>query len=122
MYIDGRWLRDSQLYNEIMNEEDYEAEEEAETSSGVVGSGKDESLANSAPSSEQKEDARRSKKHSLPDTISDDTASKRIKILVGNRSVGAQAIDLSGSHPIPGKKYESEPIVSGTLGNLPTME
>ena len=121
-YIDGRWLRDSQLYNEIMNEEDYEAEEEAETSSGVVGSGKDESLANSAPSSEQKEDARRSKKHSLPDTISDDTASKRIKILVGNRSVGAQAIDLSGSQPIPGKKYESEPIVSGTLGNLPTME
>ena len=29
-YIDGRWLRDSQLYNEIMNEEDYEAEEEEE--------------------------------------------------------------------------------------------
>lgn len=121
-YIDGRWLRDSHMYNEIMNEEDYEAEEEAETSSGAAGSDKNESVLNSAPSSEVKEDARRSKKHSLPDTISDDTASKRIKILVGNRSVGANAIDLSGSQPIPGKKYESEPIVSGTLGNLPTAE
>lgn len=116
-HIDGRWLRDSYLYNEMMNEEDYEMEED-----GDVAAAGQESETNMADASEAKDDARRSKKHSLPDTISDDSASKRIKILVGNRPVGAQAIDLSGTQPIPGKKYESEPIASGTLGNLPVLE
>lgn len=126
--IDARWLRDSQLYNEMMNEEDYEMEEEedkkeSETPTAQV----TQSTASSADSVHQGTEAkdsetRRNKKHSLPDTITDDSASKRIKILVGSHPEGAQTVDLTGSQPIPGKKYESEPILTGTLGNLPVSD
>lgn len=98
--ISARWLRDADLYNELMNEEDYEADEEADD----------------APDSN---DSARSKKHNLPDSISDDAANKRIKLLVGAKPANATPIDLSGAQPIPGKKYESEPVAGGTLGNLP---
>lgn len=107
--IGARWLRDTYLYNELMNEEDYELEE----SEDVRG----ESAAEAVDA-----EARRAKKHNLPDTISDDSASKKIKLLVGNKPSGATAVDLSGSQPIPGKKYESEPLAGGTLGNLPEAE
>ncbi|WFD26562.1 SWI/SNF and RSC complex subunit Ssr2 [Malassezia nana] len=112
-HISTRWLHDARLYNELMNEEDYELEEETEESAEAAGT--DQSVPSDTAES------RRSKKHNLPESISDDSASKRIKLLVGQRPVGATPIDLSGSQPIPGKKYESEPIAGGAMGNLPTQ-
>lgn len=99
--IGARWLRDAELYNELMNEEDYEQDDEPEEEAP-------------APTPE----AARAKKHSLPDTISDEAANKRLKLLVG-KPANATPVDLSGTQPIPGKKYESEPVAGGTLGNLP---
>ena len=96
--LSSNWLRDSVRYNEIMNEEDYEEEAEAV------------------------EEESRTKKHSLPESISDDAGGKRIKLLVPARPVGALPVDLSGTQPIPGKKYESEPVPGGTLGNLPAQD
>lgn len=98
--IGARWLRDADLYNELMNEEDYEQEDDTEDAP--------------APTPE----GARARKHNLPETITDESANKRIKLLVGN-PVGATPVDLSGAQPIPGKKYESEPVAAGTLGNLP---
>ncbi|WFD00465.1 SWI/SNF and RSC complex subunit Ssr2 [Malassezia yamatoensis] len=98
--ISARWLRDAALYNELMNEEDYEQDDEHD------------------PSQAPTPDKVRSRKHNLPDSITDDAANKRVRLLVEN-PLGATPIDLSGAHSIPGKKYESEPIASGTLGNLP---
>ena len=112
-HISTRWLQDARLYNEIMNEEDYELEEETNESAAAAGTDQ------SVPSDAADAQARRSKKHNLPESISDDSASKRIKLHVGQRPVGATPIDLSGSQPIPGKKYESEPIAGGAMGNLP---
>ena len=108
-HIGTRWLRDTSLYNELMNEEDYELEDESDD-------------ANAGPAAATEAEARRTKKHNLPESISDDSASKRIKLLVGSKPVGAQSIDLSGTQPIPGKKYESEPIAGGTMGNLPSID
>ncbi|WFD34568.1 SWI/SNF and RSC complex subunit Ssr2 [Malassezia cuniculi] len=93
----SNWLRDSVRYNELMNEEDYEEE--------------------SVPEEEP-----RSKKRSLPESISDDGGDKRIKLLVPAKPVGAIPVELTGAQPIPGKKYESEPIAGGTLGNLPAPD
>ena len=98
--IGARWLRDTELYNELMNEEDYELEDEPEDAPAAT------------------PESARARKHNLPETISDEAANKRIKLLVGNPS-GATPVDLSGAQPIPGKKYESEPVAAGTLGNLP---
>lgn len=112
-HISTRWLQDSRLYNELMNEEDYELEEEPEESAEAAGT--DQSVPTDAADAQ----TRRSKKHNLPESISDDSASKRIKLHVGQRPVGATPIDLSGNQPIPGKKYESEPIAGGAMGNLP---
>ena len=98
--IGARWLRDADLYNELMNEEDYEQEDDTDDAP--------------APTPE----GTRARKHNLPETITDESANKRIKLLVGN-PVGATPVDLSGAQPIPGKKYESEPVAAGTLGNLP---
>ncbi|WFD30546.1 SWI/SNF and RSC complex subunit Ssr2 [Malassezia sp. CBS 17886] len=108
--IGTRWLRDAHLYNELMNEEDYEQEEDtnAEASAGADAEAVDATA-----------DSARLKKHNLPDTISDDAANKRIKLLVGAKPQGATPVDLSGTQPIPGKKYESEPVAGGTIGNLP---
>lgn len=115
-HIAARWLRDAHLYNELMNEEDYELEDEDENSAAGAAPETREAGAG-GPAAEPEE--RRSKKHSLPELISDDSAAnKRIKLLVGSKPVGAQAVDLSGAQPIPGKKYESEPIPAGTIGNL----
>ncbi|WFD23325.1 SWI/SNF and RSC complex subunit Ssr2 [Malassezia equina] len=112
-HISTRWLHDARLYNELMNEEDYELEEEAEENAEAAGTDQ------SVPTDSTDAQARRSKKHNLPESISDDSASKRIKLHVGQRPVGATPIDLSGNQPIPGKKYESEPIPGGAMGNLP---
>ncbi|WFD44529.1 SWI/SNF and RSC complex subunit Ssr2 [Malassezia psittaci] len=98
--ISARWLRDSALYNELMNEEDYEQDDDQDLTQTPT------------------PDTVRSRKHNLPESITDDAANKRVKLLVEN-PLGATPIDLSGAHSIPGKKYESEPIASGTLGNLP---
>ena len=102
--ISSKWLRDSARYNELMNEEDYELEDDS---------------AEAAPASAESE---RAKKHSLPETVADDAANKRIKLHVAAKPQGSVPVDLSGSQPIPGKKYESEPIAGGTLGNLPSHD
>ena len=96
--LNSNWLRDSVRYNELMNEEDYEEE------TGPL------------------EDDTRNKKHNLPESISDDAGDKRIKLLVPAKPVGAVPVDLAGTQPIPGKKYESEPVPGGTLGNLPAQD
>ncbi|PKI84863.1 SWI/SNF and RSC complex subunit Ssr2 [Malassezia vespertilionis] len=105
--ISARWLRDAQLYNEVMNEEDYDQDEENAAD------------AEQASAADTVDDTRRARKHSLPETISDDAANKRIKLLVSAKPSNATPVDLSGSQPIPGKKYESEPVPGSTLGNLP---
>ncbi|EST08083.1 Zinc finger, ZZ-type [Kalmanozyma brasiliensis GHG001] len=113
--LGAKWLRDSVRFNELMNAEDYEQEDaleaatdaaDAEGVSAVAGKGK---------------------KRGLPEEIADassasaaaESMGKRIKLLVAARPVGAIPIDLSGAQPIPGKKYENEPVPSGVLGNLP---
>lgn len=118
--ISAKWLRDSVRFNEIMNAEDYEQEDAlgvamdaADVETGIATTG----------------DVSKSKKRGLPDEITDASSasaaasepnSKRIKLLVAARPVGAIPIDLSGSQPIPGKKYENEAVPSGVLGNLPS--
>lgn len=103
--IESRWLRDSARYNELMNEEDYDvaslADDQAQTS----------------PSS--------SKKRELPTEIDDEESggdpSKRVKVSVAAKPVGAIPIDLTGPPAsIPGKSYEKEPLQGGVIGNLPS--
>lgn len=117
--VDAKWLRDSVRFNELMNAEDYEQEDAVDP---AADSG--EAAGAAAPAA----DVRKGKKRGLPEEITDASSaaaaagegnSKRIKLLVAARPVGAVPIDLSGSAPIPGKKYENEAVPSGVLGNLP---
>ena len=117
--VGTKWLRDSVRYNELMNEEDYE-EEDAQPIASADGAAAADGTAADA------EAAKKSKKRGLPEDVADEptpgsteSGGKRIKLLVPARPVGAVPIDLSGAQPIPGKKYENEPVPSGTLGNLP---
>jgi SWI/SNF related-matrix-associated actin-dependent regulator of chromatin subfamily C len=106
--LESRWLKDGVRYNELMNEEDYEI------------------FAEDAPAPDAV-----SKKREMPDEIMDDSldspapaegsSSKKIKLLVAARPVGAVPIDLTGaSASIPGKTYEKEPVAGATIGNLPS--
>lgn len=106
--LESRWLKDGVRYNELMNEEDYEI------------------FAEDAPAPETVP-----KKREMPDEIMDDSldspapaegsSSKKIKLLVAARPVGAVPIDLTGaSASIPGKVYEKEPITGAAIGNLPS--
>ncbi len=120
--VGTKWLRDSVRFNELMNPEDYEQEDAIEPAADEA-----EAAGAAAPAADS---ARKGKKRGLPEEITDaPTASsaaagesngKRIKLLVAARPVGAVPIDLSGSQPIPGKKYENEAVPSGVLGNLPS--
>ncbi len=117
--VGAKWLRDSVRFNELMNAEDYEQEDALDTAAAS---------ADATATTESATDAAKSKKRGLPDEITDassaaaaaESSSKRIKLLVAARPVGAVPIDLSGSQPIKGKKYENEPVPSGVLGNLPS--
>ncbi|KAJ9473996.1 Chromatin structure-remodeling complex protein RSC8 [Pseudozyma hubeiensis] len=118
--IGAKWLRDSVRFNELMNAEDYEQEDALEATADV---------ADAETAAATTSDSTKSKKRGLPEEITDASSaaaaagepnSKRIKLLVAARPVGAIPIDLSGSQPIPGKKYENEAVPSGVLGNLPS--
>ena len=117
--VGTKWLRDSVRFNELMNPEDYEQEDALDTAADVA-----DPESATAPAG----DAKKGKKRGLPDEITDASSAaaagesngKRIKLLVAARPVGALPIDLSGSQPIPGKKYENEAVPSGVLGNLPS--
>ncbi|SJX64103.1 related to swi/snf-related matrix-associated actin-dependent regulator of chromatin, subfamily c, member 1 [Sporisorium reilianum f. sp. reilianum] len=119
--IGAKWLRDSVRFNELMNAEDYEQEDALDTAAEAA---ETEDAAATAG------DVKKGKKRGLPEEITDASSAsaaaaagesngKRIKLLVAARPVGAVPIDLSGSQPIPGKKYENEAVPSGVLGNLP---
>ncbi|KAK0531665.1 SWI/SNF and RSC complex subunit Ssr2 [Tilletia horrida] len=128
-----RWLHDSARFNEIMNEEDYEAEDAASASSASA-AGADVEMADAT----EAKIATSSKKRALPSEITDDepagagagaggegeeantgAAAKRIKLFVTARPLGAVAVDVSKSGQAPGKKYEENPIAGGILGNVP---
>ncbi|CAO1614476.1 unnamed protein product [Sympodiomycopsis kandeliae] len=115
--VESRWLRDSVRYNELMNEEDYDV-------SAASGSAEDDQAATTSAISS-------SKKRELPSEIVDDESStdadgiagssKRFKLLVAARPVGAVPIDLTGGpSAIPGKAYEKEALPGGVIGNLPS--
>ncbi|MCO5599920.1 hypothetical protein L7F22_054027 [Adiantum nelumboides] len=116
--IGSQWLRDSVRFNEWMNEEDYERDEEESKDTAAAS----EQVAQSASINPRK--------RALPDevTAEDESGtsggagtSKKIKLLVAARPVGATAIDLSGaSGPPPGRNYEKEPLSNPQIGNLPT--
>ncbi|CDW99850.1 hypothetical protein [Sporisorium scitamineum] len=116
-----KWLRDSVRFNELMNAEDYEQEDALDTATEA---------ADVQDAAATAGDVKKGKKRGLPDEITDASSAsaaaagesngKRIKLLVAARPVGAVPIDLSGSQPIPGKKYENEAVPSGVLGNLPS--
>ncbi|SPO28043.1 related to swi/snf-related matrix-associated actin-dependent regulator of chromatin, subfamily c, member 1 [Ustilago trichophora] len=116
--VGAKWLRDSVRFNELMNPEDYEQEDALEAATDEA-----EAEGAAAPAG----DVKKGKKRGLPEEITDASSAaaagesngKRIKLLVAARPVGALPIDLSGSQPIPGKKYENEAVPSGVLGNLP---
>ncbi|SNX85135.1 related to swi/snf-related matrix-associated actin-dependent regulator of chromatin, subfamily c, member 1 [Melanopsichium pennsylvanicum] len=118
--IGAKWLRDSVRFNELMNPEDYEQEDALEATAAAT---------EGEPAAASLTDAKKGKKRGLPDEITDassaaaaaEAGGKRIKLLVAARPVGAVPIDLSGAQPIPGKKYENEPMPSGVLGNLPAV-
>ncbi|SPC62664.1 related to swi/snf-related matrix-associated actin-dependent regulator of chromatin, subfamily c, member 1 [Ustilago sp. UG-2017b] len=117
--VGAKWLRDSVRFNELMNAEDYEQEEALESATDA---------ADATDVSATAGDVKKGKKRGLPEEITDASSAsaaaesngKRIKLLVAARPVGAIPIDLSGSQPIPGKKYENEAVPSGVLGNLPS--
>lgn len=120
--LESKWLRDGVRYNELMNEEDYE-----------LGGDDDEPVQPPASSTVASGTAtpatRPSKKRELPEEIIEESAeetlggassSKKIRLLVAAKPIGAVPIDLTGpSSAIPGKVYEKEPIASGAIGNLP---
>ncbi|TKY89988.1 hypothetical protein EX895_001286 [Sporisorium graminicola] len=118
--IGAKWLRDSVRFNELMNAEDYEQEDALDTATQA---------AEAEDAAATTGDVKKGKKRGLPEEITDasspsaaaavESNGKRIKLLVAARPVGAVPIDLSGSQPIPGKKYENEAVPSGVLGNLP---
>lgn len=106
--VEAKWLRDGVRFNELMNEEDYEITPEEPTSPVVT---------------------QTAKKRELPEEVMDDaettsadaaSSSKKIKLLVAARPVGAVPIDITGpAASIPGKAYEREPL-QGSIGNLPS--
>ncbi|PWZ03615.1 hypothetical protein BCV70DRAFT_197815 [Testicularia cyperi] len=118
--VPTKWLRDGVRYNELMNEEDYEEEDVADPTAAT---------SDAATATVEGADGaadRKSRKRGLPSEIADEpsaatgeSSGKRIKLLVAARPVGAVPIDMSGSQPIPGKKYENEPVPGGVIGNLP---
>lgn len=133
-----RWLRDSMRYNELMNEEDYEKEDEDGAQSGAAAAEESNMAATtqSSTTTTTSVSGTRSRKRGLPEDVAadDDVAvededgnatsnastGKRIKLLVAAKPVGAVAIDLTGaSGPPPGRNYEKEAISGGQLGNLP---
>ncbi|PWN50400.1 hypothetical protein IE53DRAFT_379790 [Violaceomyces palustris] len=128
--VGTKWLRDSVRFNELMNEEDYEKDDETEEDqNGETAASETEPAG--TDSTEASKATKRGKKRGLPDEITDEStpaaagaesSGKRIKLLIAAKPVGAVPIDLSGSQPIPGKKYENEPVPSGVLGNLPLQE
>ncbi|PWN27763.1 hypothetical protein BDZ90DRAFT_232157 [Jaminaea rosea] len=126
--LESRWLRDGVRYNECMNEEDYElsgseagAQDAAATTSGTLNIG-DQGAASTTASTSTK------RGRPLPDEVDDDAASsedagtsKKIKIFVAAKPVGAVPIDLTGgAASIPGKVYEKEALPGGVIGNLPS--
>ncbi|KAK0566632.1 SWI/SNF and RSC complex subunit Ssr2 [Tilletia horrida] len=134
-----RWLKDSARFNEVMNEEDYEAEDQSaneDTSTSSAAAGADVEMTD-ASTVTAKSAKKNSKKRALPLEITDDdpagaeagaigaddgaagTTAKRIKLFVSARPLGAVAVDVSKSGQAPGKKYEENPISGGILGNLP---
>ncbi|EPQ25986.1 uncharacterized protein PFL1_06441 [Pseudozyma flocculosa PF-1] len=121
--VGTKWLKDSVRFNELMNEEDYEEEEEEQATAPTADADAVTQGATAEPSADV---ASKGKKRSLPDEVTDEpvagsteSGGKRIKLLVPAKPIGAIPIDLSGSQPIPGKKYENEPVPGGVLGNLP---
>ncbi|CAO1633221.1 unnamed protein product [Jaminaea pallidilutea] len=119
--LESRWLRDGVRFNELMNEEDYELEAE----DVPAGSNAPPAVA-VAPSA-----AANSRKRELPDEVMDEesvetasvpgTSSKKIKLLVAAKPIGAVPIDLTAAtSSIPGKFYEKEPLPGGAIGNLPS--
>ena len=108
--VSVRWLEDGAKFNEVMNEEDYEEEEEA---------GK-----------EAEEDVTKRprisinvKKRSLPEEVLEDaedgSGAKRVKLYVAADPVGAKAIDLTANPAdIPGRRGEQDAFPDGSLGNL----
>ncbi|KAE8219819.1 hypothetical protein CF319_g6556 [Tilletia indica] len=126
-----RWLHDSARFNEVMNEEDYEAEEVAAEEAAADQSA-DVEMADATASKDKSKKS--SKKRALPSEITDDepaapaagenedtaaSGAKRIKLFVTARPLGALAVDVSKSGQAPGKKYEENPIPGGILGNAP---
>jgi SWI/SNF related-matrix-associated actin-dependent regulator of chromatin subfamily C len=117
--VGTQWLHDSVRFNELMNEEDYEKDDESQSVDAV--SAADAVTASSTTNI---------RKRALPDevTAEDESlgnaiggASKKIKLLVAARPTGATAVDLTGaSGPPPGRNYEKEPLTGGQIGNLPT--
>lgn len=123
--VESRWLEDGILFNETMNEEDYEITEETENqTSEAVQEG------NVEKGQISRTGTGNSRKRSLPETVSDfdeegeeeSNASKRIKLLVPRRPTGATSVDVSNPNSglAPGRRWESEAIPGGTIGNLPS--
>ncbi|KAI7831082.1 SWIRM domain-containing protein [Gamsiella multidivaricata] len=114
--ISARWIRDSEKYNEWMNEEDYEP-------SSDQNSDQESAAGSPAPSSQ-----RFGSKRDNSDRI--ESLSKRLK-----RSSSATPMDAQPDHPglqvvsleenAPrgrgSKKNEYEPIVGGELANIPVI-
>ncbi|KAF9179759.1 hypothetical protein BGZ51_006626 [Haplosporangium sp. Z 767] len=114
--ISARWIRDSEKYNEWMNEEDYEP-------SSDQNSDQESAMGSPAPSSH-----RFGSKRDMSDKS--ESHSKRLK-----RSSSSTPIDAHPDHPglqvvsleenAPrgrgSKKNEYEPIVGGELANIPVL-
>ncbi|KAL9939395.1 hypothetical protein V8E36_002208 [Tilletia maclaganii] len=133
-----RWLHDSARFNEMMNEEDYEADDadQSEEGTGAATSAADRSTDVDMADASQLKPGKSSKKRTLPSEITDDEqptglageagneggstgGAKRIKLFVTARPLGAVAVDVSKSGQAPGKKYEENPVSGGILGNVP---
>lgn len=110
--VETKWLEDGFRFNETMNEEDYEVPEEIQEEEGEVGEiGVGEKV----------------RKRTLPNEIEDMTKgaeegeSKRVKLSVIARPIGATPVDVSNpnSGNASGRRWESEAIPGGSIGNLP---
>lgn len=117
--VGTKWLRDGVRYNELMNEEDYEREEQDE--------------ATDAPEPAAVAADTKPRKRVLPEEATDEAEAgasggagetKRIKLHVAARPVGAVPVDVSGASgpPATGKKYEVDPIPGGAIGNISGMD
>lgn len=117
--ISTQWLHDSMRFNELVNEEDYEKDEEPTPGAATAN---DESMV--------VDKAANPRKRALPDEVSTEEETsvssgpgfgKRIKLLVAARPTGAAAADLTGATgSLPGRNYEREPLPGGQLANMPT--